>query len=489
MFTTLDFWVFFLAVFTLFTFVSNRILLRNLFLFLASGFFYFKTSGIFLLLLWLSIAVGFGFGWLIYKVHNKTLKKVVLFVSVSFHLAVLCYFKYAYFFASSFEKVIGKSIGFGNPLGRYINELSGTQYFDPDKILLPVGISFFTFQILTYVIDIYREKLKPLNSVLDFGFYVSFFPQLVAGPIVRASDFIPQIHRPSVVSRSDFGMALFLVLRGLIKKIAIGDYLAVNFIDRVFAEPLSYTGFENIVALFAYSLQVYVDFSGYTDIAIGLSLAMGFRLKENFNSPYKATSVGDFWRRWHISLSHFLRDYLYIPLGGNRLGKFRTNLNLMITMLLGGLWHGASWNFVAWGGINGIGLLVYKAWKRISPYENSSSNLVRTWRIAITFLFITFTRIWFRAPTEEGVSNFFYQVVHMPGWNIVPDFIIGFKWVLAVMMVGYVLHWLPTAFKNRYRDVFVALHPVGQAAIAIVAVLLIYQMAASDAQPFIYFQF
>ncbi|MEZ4721210.1 MAG: MBOAT family O-acyltransferase [Flavobacteriales bacterium] len=367
--------------------------------------------------------------------------------------------------------------------------MTGSDYFSVDQILLPVGISFFTFQIITYVVDIYRRTLEPVKSVLDYAFYVSFFPQLVAGPIVRAADFIPQLYKKSLLTKAEFGLALFLILKGLFKKIFIGDYMAVNFIDRVFANPLSYTGLENVTALIAYSLQVYVDFSGYTDIAIGLSLMMGFRLKENFNSPYKAVSVGDFWRRWHISLSTFLKDYLYIPLGGNKKGTLRTNVNLMITMLLGGLWHGASWNFIIWGGINGVGLLVYKAWKKISPYEDSKDWVIRAWRIAITFSFITFTRLWFRAPNTATVNNFAHQVISNFGWEIALDFATGFRYVLLVMALGFITHWIGSEFKAKWRDRFANAHPVIQGMISLLVIFVIYQSISAEAQPFIYFQF
>ena len=261
------------------------------------------------------------------------------------------------------------------------NNFKESNFFDVDTILLPLGISFYTFKIISYMVDVYRNKIEPVNNFFDYAFYVSFFPQVVLGPITRATELIPQIYSKTQITRYDFGAAIFIVLQGLFKKICIGDYLAVNFINRVFDNPLSYTGFENITALVAYSLQIYVDFSGYNDIAAGICLLMGFKTSANFNSPYKALNVGDFWKRWHISLSSFLRDYLYIPLGGNQHGSFRTNLNLLITMLLGGLWHGSSWNFIIWGGLNGLGILVYKQWKKIN-HKNSKydqiSSLMKT---------------------------------------------------------------------------------------------------------------
>ena len=488
-FTALDFWVFFIAVFAGFALLANKTALRNAYLMLASFFFYYKTSGLFLILLVFSILFGFSTGALIHGTKEKWQRKFLLISGITVHLFLLCYFKYAYFFTEVVNDAVGTNLGIFNPLAEMGNLMMDEQYFRVDAILLPVGISFFTFQIITYLVDIYRGNLKPVKSILDFGFYVSFFPQLVAGPIVRASEFIPQLHKKSLLTHAEFGLALFMILKGLFKKMFIGDYMAVNFIDRVFANPLGYTGFENIMALFAYSLQVYVDLSGYTDIAIGLSLLMGFRLSRNFNSPYKAVSVGDFWRRWHISLSSFLKDYLYIPIGGNKHGVVRTNINLMITMLLGGLWHGASWNFILWGAINGVGLLFYKSWKKISPYEKSTHWAVRIGRIGLTFVFITFTRVWFRAPDTAGVTHFFQQVYTNMGWTIIPDFIIGFKYTMLVMLLGFVTHWLSNEFKDRWRDKFAHAHPIAQGLICIAVVVVIYQSLSAEAQPFIYFQF
>ena len=278
-FTALDFWVFFIAVFAGFAMLASKTKLRNAYLMLASFFFYYKTSGLFLILLVFSILFGFSTGALIHGSKTPWKRKTLLFSGVAMHLFFLCYFKYAYFFADITGDIAGFNFHVYNPLASMGNLLVQDDYFRIDAILLPVGISFFTFQIITYVVDIYRGKLKPVNSLLDFGFYVSFFPQLVAGPIVRANEFIPQLHKKSILTHAEFGLALFMIMKGMFKKMFIGDYMAVNFIDRVFANPLSYTGVENITALFAYSLQVYVDFSGYTDIAIGPFAVNGFQIE------------------------------------------------------------------------------------------------------------------------------------------------------------------------------------------------------------------
>jgi D-alanyl-lipoteichoic acid acyltransferase DltB (MBOAT superfamily) len=312
---------------------------------------------------------------------------------------------------------------------------------------------------------------------------------LVAGPIVRASEFIPQLYQPFRLSRLEFGTATYMILKGLFKKLFIADYIAVNFIDRIFASPESYTGFENLFAIISYSIQIYCDFSGYTDIAIGLALYMGFRLPKNFNSPYKAKNVAEFWKRWHMTLSNWLKDYLYIPLGGNKKGNFRTNINLMITMLLGGLWHGASWLFVIWGGLNGLALLVYKNWKRISPYEKKNSIAINVWKVLFTFLFISFTRIFFRSDTLEGAWSMILQITKSFDFSVIPDVIVSYHKIFMVVAIGFITHWLPDEWKESLIIKFSSAPYVVQAFIAVVAVFVIYQSVSAEMQPFVYFQF
>ena len=415
LFTHFQFWAFFAIVFALFSLLQSKTLLRNAYLFFVSLLFYYKTSGLFVGLLLLVTVSDFFIAQGIYHFRDRSLvmKRLLLCLSVIIDLGILCYFKYAYFFADVVNQLFGTSFEVTNLAAEWANGIVGSNFFSVDRIILPVGISFYTFQVISYTADVYKGLVKPVRNILDFGFYVSFFPQLVAGPIVKASDFIPQLYRRYSLSRMQFGIAVFWILNGLAKKIILSDYLAVNFIDRVFNNPQFFGGFENLSALFLYSLQVYADFSGYTDIAIGLSLLMGFHLPLNFNSPYKAQNAGNFWKRWHISLSRWLQTYLYIPLGGNRNISFGTyfwistitlialilsgniyvaltvlalaiaviftawrypekrkhiyaNLNSMITMLLGGLWHGASMNFMIWGGLNGVGMVIFKFWRDMS---------------------------------------------------------------------------------------------------------------------------
>ena len=534
-FTRFFFWGFFAVVLFFYSMIYKRQGLRNAYLFFVSLFFYYKTSGLFISILLFSTLSDFIIGQLIYESKKKTIKQLFVATSVFINLFVLGYFKYAYFFTDAFNEFFHTQFEVINHFALWTNDNIGT-HFEVNKILLPVGISFYTFQTISYSIDVYRGHIKPVKNILDFGFYVSFFPQLVAGPIVRAADFIPQLYKPYRLTQYQFGLALFWILKGLTKKIVIGDYIAVNFIDRIFDNPTMFTGFENLMALYGYSLQVYADFSGYTDIAIGVALLMGFTLPKNFNSPYKAKNVGEFWKRWHISLSSWLKDYLYIPLGGNRGGSagtwiaiffiigfvvllsgkimvlyiilalialttvlalwikafkswLTTNINLLITMLLGGLWHGASWQFVIWGGLNGIGLIIYKLWRKISPYEKFNNILAITFKIFITFNFITFTRIWFRAENMESTWQILDQIKNSFSFQLIPEILKAYDKVFLVMLIGYVIHWLPVRIKTWYRESFIAFPLPAKILVSALIVFGIYQTMSADLQAFIYFQF
>jgi len=461
---------------------------RNAYLTLLSFFFYYKSSGVYLLLLVFSIIVNYFIASSIYKSKSRSGNYVLISLSVFINLFTLAYFKYSYLFIDTVNSILGTHLKVVNYFNMLVNS-TGYYSLDIDKIALPVGISFFTFQIMCYVIDIYRKKLKPVDNILDFAFYVSFFPQLVAGPIVRASEFLPQIHKEFNISKEEFGLAVFMILNGLLKKLFISDYIAVNIIDRVFSNPVAFTGVENLLAIYAYSMQVYADFSGYTDIAIGVALLMGFRLSANFNSPYKAINVGEFWKRWHISLSTWLKDYLYIPLGGNKKGPARTNVNLMITMLLGGLWHGASWQFVIWGGLNGVALLIYKQWKKISPFNNNKSWPIRFYSIFLTFNFITLTRIWFRSESMQKVDAMIGQILNAFHFNQIFEIALAYKNVLFLLFFAFVIHWLPSDIKLKYRNFFANLPMWAMASVIVFVVVFIYQFQTFELQPFIYFAF
>jgi len=597
LFTEFYFWAFFAFVMVVLSLLQRKILMRNTFLFAVSLFFYYKTSGIFILILLFATLASFVVGRAIYKSPQGKARNVVLALGVTVNLLVLCYFKYAYFITDMVNDLLDTSFEVVDYFAIIGNAITGTAAFSVETIMLPVGISFYTFQCISYLMDIYRERIKPVDNILNYGFYVSFFPQLVAGPIVRANEFIHQLYRPYSLSRRHFGMAVFWIVNGLAKKIILSDYIAVNFIDRVFENPTMYSGFENLTALFGYSLQVYADFSGYTDIATGVALMMGFYLPQNFNSPYKAPNAGNFWKRWHMSLSRWLQDYLYISMGGNRNATFgtytvivtvavvgtilsgniwvavsimalaaslaifvvlrpdkkkfiTTNINSMNTMLLGGLWHGASWNFMIWGGLNGVGMIIFKIWKTMGiyvraivscvicafcyyvalqtqwPFFNIAVvwmgaiavgaviralyNLLRipfqlswleqAWAIVQTFVFITFTRLFFRSgsnldPSEanETAWNTAKDMVSQIGghWNLlqIPGMTIYYANIFALIIIGMIIHWLPERFKRRYRLCFAMMPLPVMAVVVVVIIFVVYQFVTADLQKFIYFQF
>ena len=612
LFTQFYFWAFFAIVFAVFSLFHSKRLLRNTFLFIVSLFFYYKTSGLFVLLLVFATLSDFFIAKFVHKANSELKRKMFVGLSVCINLLVLSYFKYSYFFVDLINSLFHTSFQVYDYFAAIGNAVTGSNHFRVDQIILPVGISFYTFQTISYTMDVYRRRIEPVKNILDYGFYVSFFPQLVAGPIVRAAEFIPQLYKPYFLVRRQFGIAIFWILNGLAKKIILSDYLAVNFIDRVFDNPMLFSGFENLMALLVYSLQVYADFSGYTDIAIGVAMIMGFYLPQNFNSPYKAPNASNFWKRWHISLSRWLQDYLYIPLGGNRnatfgtffwviaiaaigvilsgsvtiaiivlsialaivlWGVFRperrnkiiTNLNMMITMLLGGIWHGASFNFMIWGGLNGVGMLIYKIWRGWSmnvkmlmiavittllvgltqwmpaPIWNvlavwcgiiAVGTLVRwiyckctmhnaqptvlsfsekctigldstignVWGIFQTFIFISFTRLFFRsgsnldpASANEHAWNTAKNMVHQIGsaWNldVIPDICLGYWRVFALFVVGMIIHWLPVRWKRWYRINFALLPLPIMAILIVITVFIVYQFITADLQAFIYFQF
>jgi D-alanyl-lipoteichoic acid acyltransferase DltB (MBOAT superfamily) len=534
-FTRLFFWGFFAGVLAIYSILYKHKAARNAYLFLISLFFYYKTGGLFFIILLFSTITDYSIGLALYHSKKQLSKKLWLSLSIILNISVLAFFKYDYFLTETINTIFNTNLKVVTHAAEWSNKLFGT-HFDLSVILPPVGISFFTFQTISYSIDVYRGLVKPVRSLLDFGFYVSFFPQLVAGPIVRAADFIPQLYKKYTLTSYEFGLALYIILKGLTKKMLVGDFLAVNLIDRVFSNPASYSGFENLFALYGYSLQVYCDFSGYTDIAIGVALLMGFYLPKNFNSPYKAKNVGDFWKRWHMSLSSWLKDYLYIPMGGNRgassftyisLGiillfivflsqnliilpilsfsvgaiwiltrifpsirlTVTTNINLMMTMLLGGLWHGSSWMFVIWGGLNGLGIVVYKFWRKISPYERIDKWYINTWKIFLTFTFITFTRIWFRGESMQGTAELISQISGNFGWSAVPDMLMSYWKPIAMLVFGLAMHWLPDKLKCAYRDWYIQRPLYQKILIATGIILIIYQSVSSDLTPFIYFQF
>ncbi len=463
----------FFLFFFIFCLIFSQIFINNhrakvLFLLTASLYFYYKSSGIFFILIIISSLIDYFAAYYIFISESKANKKLLLIISIITNLGILGYFKYTNFFLNTFN-----SIGISN--------------FEMLDIFLPVGVSFFTFQSMSYTIDIYRGNLKPEKNFFDFLFFVSFFPQLVAGPIVRASDFLPQIKNKPLLSKEDIGKAFFLIISGLFKKAVIADFISINFVDRVFEWPARFTGAENLIALYSYSIQLYCDFSGYSDMAIGLALLLGFRIPENFNSPYKASSTTELWQRWHISLSSWLKDYLYIGLGGNRKGKGRTYVNLMATMLLGGLWHGATWRMAIWGMIQGTALAIERKTGFAKFTQKSMLNRIIGW--LITFNVFTFTLIFFRAQSVESGYEMITQILFYFQPEVILQFIEGYPVVLGLVALGYAMHFAPKRAEIVLEQFLVKIPPIVKALILAILVWIVAQFKSADIQPFIYFQF
>lgn len=515
----------FLVFYFVYGFLRKTFYLRLTYVILFSLFFYYKSSGIYFLLLLLSSVADYGLSQIIYRESRDGVKKFYLVISVILNLALLGYFKYMNFLIVTYNDMFH-----GN--------------FELHNVFLPVGISFYTFQSMSYIIEIYREEIKPTKNYIEYLFFVSFFPQLVAGPIVRAKDFLPQIYQKLNLTKQDVNNALFLIIGGLIKKTVISNYISVNFVDRVFDTPMSYTSFENLMASYGYAIQIYCDFSGYSDMAIGIALLLGFKLPVNFRTPYKSTSITDFWRRWHISLSTWLKDFLYISIGGNRNGSFAgylfpslfffglllwgmscynesvipliiagvsilifalsfllsskikqtlvTNFNLFTTMLLGGLWHGAGAQFIVWGALHGLALAVHKIFMEFFPSKKDKSPnfLWRFFSIVITFHFVVFCWIFFRArdfETALQVINNIGQLTFEPElWKTI---VLGYKNVFGLMLFGYVWHFLPETFTNGMKSVFDKTPLLVKAIILGFVYWIVYATAVAGSQPFIYFQF
>ncbi len=393
----------------------------------------------------------------------------LLAAGVSTNLSILGFFKYYGFF------VVQVEVG--------LHALGIAAHPPLLEIILPVGISFFTFQALSYVIDVYRGRARP-TTLLGFGVYLAFFPQLVAGPIVRASEFLPQLASPGEAHSIDLPRAVRLIVGGLFKKVVIADLLARELADAAFTHPGDFSGPELLLAVYAFAVQIYCDFSAYSDIAIGVALLLGLRFPDNFDAPYAATSIQDFWRRWHMTLSRWLRDYLYIPLGGNRRGRVRTYVNLAITMLLGGLWHGASWRFVLWGALHGGGLAVERAWQEWRGPGEEPGLLGRWVRRLLVFHFVCLAWIYFRAPTIEQAGELMAGLTR--GWATMPELSAAFYGALGL---GMAVQFVPRSWLVLVEEGYGRLHPVVQGMAVAGFLLALDLLGPEGVAAFIYFQF
>ncbi|WP_454936699.1 MBOAT family O-acyltransferase [Capnocytophaga leadbetteri] len=501
---------------------------RTVYVTLFSLFFYYKAGGNYFVLLILSSLLDYYFAGRIHRSHNPATRKLFLAISMVTNLGILGYFKYTNFLIDSFNAVLQSN-------------------FALQDIFLPVGISFYTFQTMSYTIDVYRREIEPARSFLDFAFFVCFFPQLVAGPIVRAKDFIPQIYQKIQLSKEETSLSLFLIIGGLLKKAVISDYISLNFVDRVFDAPNSYTAIENLMAVYGYTLQIYCDFSGYSDMAIGLALLMGFTLPVNFRTPYQSKNITEFWRRWHISLSTWLKDYLYFSVGGNRSGTFwgyffptlffgatlawainirthtmlplyitcgaiglfvlailvskdrkksvRSHFNQMTTMLLGGLWHGANLRFIIWGALHGLALAIHKTFAEYFPTATDGkrsviSRITSPLFLLITFHFVAFCWIFFRSRDFDIALTIIHNIGELSSdWQQWHTIIMGYKNVFLLMAIGYIWHFFPQNMNEQLKNFFGSMPILFKAVIIALTFWVVYATASSGAQPFIYFQF
>ncbi len=442
----------------------------RLFVIGASFVFYADWDWKFVFLLAFSIVWNQAIGVGIHRLVVQSQRKALLTLGLVGDLGVLGYFKYYDFFVSSGHNLLS-SVGLGFPVGIR-------------SIVLPVGISFFTFMAISYIVDIYRRELEPV-SLTKFGAYLSFFPHLVAGPIVRGSELLPQLETPRDPSRVDTSRAFYLIATGLFKKVVIANFLATHIVDFVFGAPVQHSSLETWVAVYAYSVQIYADFSGYTDMAIGLALLLGFKFPQNFDSPYTAVSIQDFWRRWHMTLSRWLRDYVYIPLGGNRKGEARTYLNLMATMLLGGLWHGASWTFVVWGGLQGTWLAVGRYRRERGWVDDAAGGWVLWRRRIITFNLVSFAWIFFRADSFGTAWEIIKRL--FDNWGA-PSPLVTTGVVLAIV-VGIASQYLPSRIPQAIMARFSEARVAVQILVLAAALMVSHAMGPQGVAPFIYFRF
>ncbi len=462
------FWMLFLVFLPIFALLRDKRWQMMVFVVGFSLYFYYKSSGWFFLLLIATSLTDWTLSRLMVKLSTTAARRACLLTSIIISLSVLGFFKYANFFLWNWNQMVESN-------------------FQPLDIILPVGISFYTFQSISYIVDVYKKRIAPTETWIEYIFFLSFFPALVAGPIVRADYFLPQIKSSTHATAADMYQGLWLVLIGVIKKSIIADYIS-QYNDLIFQTPDGYTGLESLMGLIGYVVQIYCDFSGYSDMAIGIALIMGFRLSRNFNFPYKSQNLSDFWRNWHISLSTWLRDYVYIPLGGNRRGTIRTYVNNFLTMLIGGLWHGAAWKFVLWGGMHGIGLAVHKfcqPWLRRIPDIWPVKAI--SWALTMTYVALLF--VFFRADSLHDsliiLRNIF---TNFDPEYIVPFIKVRYVWLIMVIII-IVAHSLPRRWYDIASEKFVSAPWSVKLLLFIVVVQTVVQFMSENVAPFIYFQF
>jgi len=471
LFQTTRFAVFFVCVLLLSAVFAKRRTYRHMLLLAASYIFYMAWNSLYLGLILFSTVVDFWVGSALYTAKTERTRKVLLTLSLVGNLGVLGVFKYYGFFVENIEELFAV-IGFS---------VSAPTL----RIILPVGISFYTFQSLSYTLDIYKGRIAPSKSLLEFSLFVAFFPQLVAGPIVRARDFLPQLSTTPRVSDELASSGIYLFLKGLIKKVVFADLIGALLVDPVFASPGDYGGAWMLLAILGFKLQIYCDFSGYSDMAIGCGRLLGYRLPVNFRSPYKAASIGEYWSRWHITLGSWFRDYVFFPLGGSRSSAPRVYINILLTFLLVGLWHGASWTFVIWGGYYGVLSCIERALsiRRGSDSQGQTKWPRRLGKVGVTLLLTTIASAIFRVRDLGHLRDVFAAFTVPTDWSAEIETI-----AFLAFLGAAVTHFLPEDCKERAEAMFVNASAFTQAT-AVVAALVLIRITMSTASPFYYFQF
>jgi len=477
MFSSSFFLFLFLGLLFLNRLFANNKTGRVILLLVFSFFYYYKVSGLFFLLLIFTALVNYSAGLGIGNSKSQAVRRTIFYAGLLINIGLLGYFKYTNFFI------------------QLINDFH-LAVLNPLEILLPIGISFYTFKALSYLIEVYWENIEPEKNFLDFTLYIAFFGNILAGPIDRPDSFLPQVKEKYQINKAEIGTAIFFIMSGLIKKGIIADYISVNFVDRVFDSPLRYSGVENLMAIYGYAIQIFCDFSGYTDLAMGISLLLGFKLMENFKAPYKAASVADFWRRWHISLSTWLLTYLFRPFQM----KFRNlrivgnALALFLTFTICGLWHGASWTFIFWGALHGffMAVSVFTAKPRKLFYNKlglQNSKIVKGIQIFITFHLVAVAWIFFRVADFQSGLDVFSQIFNFFRGEVFAQFIKAYPFIWGLILVGYLIHFLPESFKIKSAEFTGKLPLAAQAVLLALVMWLAAQARSADLQPFIYFQF
>jgi len=476
LFNSVLFFTLFSVFYGLYTVAFRNVKARNTMLLLFSLYFYYKVSGAAVVLLLIISTTDFFIGKGIFYTKKKNGKTWLLLLSLLIDLGCLIYFKYTNFFLQTYANITGIQ--------------------DPVvlNIILPIGISFFVFKTLTYIFDLYRKTIEaPENNYINYVLYVSFFPNILSGPISKAADLLPQIRNKLLINKELVGKGFFLIMSGAFKKIFIADFLAGNFVDRVFDAPTYFSGFESLMASYGYTVQLYFDFSGYTDIVIGIACLLGFSIMPNFNKPLSAINVTDFWRRWHITLSAWLRDYLFTPMSLKLRNwqSFGAMIAVMITFIICGFWHGAKLTFIIWGGLHGIAMaydiLTNKIRNRLKKKVNMA--IYRFISIFITFHFLCFSFIIFRAKDVTSALKIYEKIFTSLNFSLAWQWISLYIYPFLVLIFGLLLHYTPFRWNTVLLNGFTKLHWTLKTVVVIIAFIIIYQVYSSQAQAFIYLEF